>query len=459
MGNERGFKLIELIIAIAVLSVIAALALPSFVKAREKSRENEVKRNLHIIQVALERYGTDHEQHFPPFLIGGEADYNIVKSHIDPRYTNAARIKSGVTPFAKRRDESLADREYCALTMDPLIFYGYIKAYPQNPFADRVTRSWHAALGEDEWDLSGRFPYGGLYGDRMFDLGFGYGDTPQTDFILSGAEIKQEAMDDGETCFADPDLDAPGNFFYEPFFNDERPVYLHYLAEYNIIYSGHPPDVVYQALDNNWRKDSLKEEYLCPFYSSRPYFYILYSYGSPRERKKGQGKGWDVFNRMPDNTVEPYGKFKNIAEIIHDDDGLGLTLFIDSAVEGSEKQRRVETTGYSSCAMYDPWTGAFMDGVNPDDPGVKYKQSGGDGILDWIISECPGGPEMYLDKANIEYLYDWVYPWERTNGEEEQQGIHVDGTDGGVARGGDRDWSGHTGMGMPSEFHQVAREG
>jgi hypothetical protein len=38
----------------------------------------EAKQNLHAIQLALERYASDHEGHYPPFLIGGELTFDSI---------------------------------------------------------------------------------------------------------------------------------------------------------------------------------------------------------------------------------------------------------------------------------------------------------------------------------------------------------------------------------------------
>jgi hypothetical protein len=123
--------------------------------------------------------------------------------------------------------------------MDPMIQFSYLAEYPENPFAKRDSGMWNASLiGGTE--MTGRFPYGGLRGNKMFDLGFGWGDTPQTDYVLYTTESFEEQADDGNNIFADPDLDSPGNFYYHPMFADMLPVYIHYVANFNAVYSGGP---------------------------------------------------------------------------------------------------------------------------------------------------------------------------------------------------------------------------
>jgi hypothetical protein len=72
---------------------------------------------------------------------------------------------------------------------------------------------------------------------------------------------------------------------------------------------------------------------------------------------------------------------------------------LDTSVgAGNGLQQRVETTGYPS-QEYDPWTGAFADGINPNDPSVidQYRKSGADGVLDWVIIEVSSGVDVKSD--------------------------------------------------------------
>jgi hypothetical protein len=73
------------------------------------------------------------------------------------------------------------------------------------------------------------------------------------------------------------------------------------------------------------------------------------------------------------------------------DDGLNTRA-------GANDQLRAETTGYPS-QEFDPWTGAYADGINPMDPGniTDYKKSGADGVLDWIIIEVSSGVDVKSD--------------------------------------------------------------
>jgi general secretion pathway protein G len=51
-----GFTLVELMVVVVIIGIIAALAIPNFVKIMDKSREGAVKSNMHTVQMVVELY-------------------------------------------------------------------------------------------------------------------------------------------------------------------------------------------------------------------------------------------------------------------------------------------------------------------------------------------------------------------------------------------------------------------
>jgi len=65
---KKGFSLIELLVALGVLILLAALAAPPVLSAVERGRVARVVADLQTIEVALEAYRTDHG-HYPPVTV------------------------------------------------------------------------------------------------------------------------------------------------------------------------------------------------------------------------------------------------------------------------------------------------------------------------------------------------------------------------------------------------------
>ncbi len=118
---ERGFTWPEILILIVIFSIILVIALPNMhpFATKNKSREAEVKSNIHTIQIALERYFTDHSE-YPPYLLGGDIDGWLIWHE---RWDGINDIEMA--------DGRIASNN---IVVDPLIEQVYITSYPSNPF-------------------------------------------------------------------------------------------------------------------------------------------------------------------------------------------------------------------------------------------------------------------------------------------------------------------------------------
>ncbi len=56
MRNKKGFTLIELMIVVAIIGILAAIAIPNFLKFQAKSKQSEAKTNLKGIYTAETAY-------------------------------------------------------------------------------------------------------------------------------------------------------------------------------------------------------------------------------------------------------------------------------------------------------------------------------------------------------------------------------------------------------------------
>ncbi|MCH7494011.1 hypothetical protein IIA16_04810 [bacterium] len=184
-SRSGGFSQVDLLVAIIVIGLVMGLALPGFVKAKDRALEAEVKSSLHFIQVALERYGADNGA-YPAFLLGG-------------------------TPMSWAcfgNDLCLGD-----LQPDGLMQYGYMAAYPTNPFFRQRSSlcAWTAGdprfgcVGEarGQWDLT--------MGNALTDPNFPTPDTAADPGTLGPEGFPYYFLGDGDPRTSDW---IPGTFLY-----------------------------------------------------------------------------------------------------------------------------------------------------------------------------------------------------------------------------------------------------
>lgn len=64
-SKKAGFTLVEIMIVVAIIGLLAAIAIPSFVNARTKSQTNSCINNLRQISGAKDQYALDNENKVP----------------------------------------------------------------------------------------------------------------------------------------------------------------------------------------------------------------------------------------------------------------------------------------------------------------------------------------------------------------------------------------------------------
>ena len=95
-NRKMGFTLVEIMIVVAIIGLLAAIAIPSFVKARQNSQTNSCKENLRQVEGAKEQWAMDtgaaqgativttgvqtylKSSKFPACAAGGTYTYNVI---------------------------------------------------------------------------------------------------------------------------------------------------------------------------------------------------------------------------------------------------------------------------------------------------------------------------------------------------------------------------------------------
>jgi type IV pilus assembly protein PilA len=59
--HKRGFTLVEIMIVVAIIGLLAVIALPNYVNARERSQTNACINNLRQIDAAIQQYALENK--------------------------------------------------------------------------------------------------------------------------------------------------------------------------------------------------------------------------------------------------------------------------------------------------------------------------------------------------------------------------------------------------------------
>jgi len=61
-NGKSGFTLVEIMIVVAIIGLLAAIAIPNFVRARESAQLNSIANNLRILEGAKEQWALEQKK-------------------------------------------------------------------------------------------------------------------------------------------------------------------------------------------------------------------------------------------------------------------------------------------------------------------------------------------------------------------------------------------------------------
>ncbi len=74
--TESGFTLIELLVVIIIIGILLAIAIPSYLKFRDRANESAAKANVRASIPGLEAYYADNDTYVGMTLAGIQASYD-----------------------------------------------------------------------------------------------------------------------------------------------------------------------------------------------------------------------------------------------------------------------------------------------------------------------------------------------------------------------------------------------
>ena len=74
---RQAFTLIEILVVLAIISLLSAILFPAFARARENARSSACLSNLKQVNLAMNQYSQDFDEHFPPISSG---QYNVASN-------------------------------------------------------------------------------------------------------------------------------------------------------------------------------------------------------------------------------------------------------------------------------------------------------------------------------------------------------------------------------------------
>ncbi len=146
MNRKNGFTLVEMLVVLAIISILAGFLLPALSGARERARRTTCMNNLRQFSIAFEMYADDFYERFPndhPALYAGATNNNL--KTIYPYY-----IKTNKTfwcPSSLKRNLPPPD--------------GDIGQYHSSPPSDNNWAEW-----KNDWYSSYSFVFGLTTGNK-----------------------------------------------------------------------------------------------------------------------------------------------------------------------------------------------------------------------------------------------------------------------------------------------------
>jgi len=82
--KKKGFTLIELMVVVVIIGILAAIAIPNFVKVIDRAKVASLKSNMHTLQTTIEALSIDHMGRYP----NSGVDQVAIKDELPSNFKN-----------------------------------------------------------------------------------------------------------------------------------------------------------------------------------------------------------------------------------------------------------------------------------------------------------------------------------------------------------------------------------
>lgn len=121
--RRGGFTLVEIMIVVAIIALLAAIALPNFLRARKRTQGSTIKEDLRLIDAAVDTYAIEHNKKpgftvtwddIKPYLKSTSALYLTGATCLGEAYPTSYKVDSPViVPTGAQTDLSdVCDAEF-----------------------------------------------------------------------------------------------------------------------------------------------------------------------------------------------------------------------------------------------------------------------------------------------------------------------------------------------------------
>ena len=93
--SRGGFTLVEIMIVVAIIALLAAIAVPGFIRARKRSQAARILEDLRLIDAAIDQYAIETNK-----STGQTVAFTDIKGYLKPNsqlYTTGSTILPGIS--------------------------------------------------------------------------------------------------------------------------------------------------------------------------------------------------------------------------------------------------------------------------------------------------------------------------------------------------------------------------